>query len=468
METIQTKLPPSDLEAEKSILSAILLDNDAILKALDTLSADHFYSKANRNVYGCMLKMFQKGATIDVLTLAEELKREQLFEETGGKEYLETLLLMVPSSAAVNQYARIVWERGTLRKLIQASSHILEQCYDPSLDVQEALDSAEQAVFNIAESESRSTTQHIEEVIDGSMKHIEKLFENKNLISGLPTGFKKFDEVTAGLQKGQLVIVAARPGMGKTAFCLNVATNASDITGKTVMVFSLEMSAEELGIRLLCSEGMIDSNKLKTGYWGEREWESLTQAASKLMEQKILIDDSTNLNVMEIRARCRRAKAQYPDLNLVVVDYLQLMKGMKNNQDRHLEISEITRSLKNLAKELELPIIALSQLSRAVESRNDKRPQLSDLRESGSIEQDADIVSFIYRKEYYDHESEEDFNKAELIIAKNRSGPTKDITLTFLKQFTRFENFVEENQYEGEHSHPSLAERSEDDDFGGM
>ncbi len=467
MNAIQTKLPPSDIEAEKSILSAVLLDNDALLKVIDILTPDYFYSKANCNVYSCMLSMFHNTKTIDILTLAEELKSKELFEETGGKEYLESLLVMVPSSAAVSQYARIVWEKGVLRKLILASSHILEKCYDPAQDVQEVLDCAEQEVFDISESQSRSTTLHIEEVIDSSIQYIEKLFENKSLISGLPTGFKQFDRLTAGLQKGQLVIVAARPGMGKTAFCLNVATNASDITGKTVMIFSLEMSADELGIRLLCSEAMIDSNKLKTGYWGDEEWERLTQAASKLMEQKILIDDSTNLNVMEVRARCRRAKAQYPDLALVVIDYLQLMRGLKNNQDRHLEISEITRSLKNLAKELEVPVIALSQLSRAVESRTDKRPQLSDLRESGSIEQDADIVSFIYRKEYYE-ESEEDFNKAELIIAKNRSGPTSDINLTFLKEFTRFENYIDAGQVEEGQSHPSLADRGIDDDFDGM
>ncbi|MBF0274087.1 MAG: replicative DNA helicase [Nitrospinae bacterium] len=445
MDNIKTKLPPSDLEAEKNILSAILLDNDAILNAMDIIKPDDFYSRANHNIFACMLSLFEKSTETDILTLANELKNNSLYEASGGKEYLESLCVLVPSSAAVGAYCHMVRRKSVLRQLIKASTHILENCYDESKEVSEVLDQAEQSVFEVAETKSQSGTKHISDVIDASFKQIESLFDKKQLIPGLTTGFKKIDQLIGGLQKTQLLIVAARPGMGKTSFCLNIAINTAIQEQSAVLVFSLEMSCEELGVRMLCSNASVNSQKIKTGYWSDKDWDKLTNAAARLCDTNILIDDSPGLNILEVRARARRAKASHPNLGLIIVDYLQLMRGIRTNMDRHLEIAEISRSLKALAKELDIPVIALSQLSRKVEERGDKKPQLSDLRESGSIEQDADIVMFINRPEMYDRDNPEVSNIAEIDVAKNRSGPTGSCSLTFLKEFTRFENIAYED-----------------------
>ncbi len=432
------KLIPQNVEAEQFVLGSILLENDALLKTLEILDMSCFYRESHRKVYAAMLELFDRNEPIDLLTLTERLKKNNHLEEIGGASYLATLLNMVPTAANARHHARIVREKAVLRKLINVATGIVSQGYEATQDVDELLDLAEQKIFEIAENRIKESFYPMNQLLKESFKTIELLFERKELVTGIPTGYKEFDEMTSGLQPSDLVIVAGRPSMGKTAFALNVVQYAAIKNKYPIAVFSLEMSRQQVALRLLCSEAMVDSSRLRSGYLDKTDWPKLTRAAGTLSEAPIFIDDTPGISALEIRAKARRLQKER-SLALIVVDYLQLMRGRSNADNRQQEIAEITRSLKGLARELNVPVMALSQLSRAVEQRHDGRPQLSDLRESGAIEQDADLVTFIYRPELYGKEDMQ--GQAEIIIGKQRNGPIGTVKLTFLKQYAKFENF---------------------------
>ncbi len=432
------RLPPQSIEAETSVLGGVLIENDALNLVLEILQEGDFYREAHRKIFAAIVHLYEHSEPVDLITLSEVLKTRAELEDVGGIEYLNSLVNGVPTAANISYYAKIIKEKGILRKLINRATEIISQSYANSGDVDDFIDQAERTIFEISEDRVRPSFYPIKDLIKSSFKTIEQLYEKRQLITGVATGFQRIDELTSGLQPSDLIIVAGRPSMGKTAFALNIAQNASLHGGVSSAIFSLEMSKEQLALRMLCSEAKVDAHRLRGGFLSESDWPRLTRAAGSLSEAPIFVDDTPGISALEMRAKARRLKIEH-NLGLVVVDYLQLMRGRSRTESREQEISDISRSLKALAKELRIPVIALSQLNRRVEERGDKRPQLSDLRESGAIEQDADVILFLYRDEVY-NKSEESKGKAEVIIGKQRNGPTDKVDLAFLDKYTRFEN----------------------------
>jgi replicative DNA helicase len=433
---------PHNLEAEKCVLGAILINNHAFNQAAEVIDAQDFFRDAHRRIFEKMVGLTDRSEPVDLVTLKDELSRTSELDEVGGPAYIAALTDGVPRSANVEYYARIVKEKSTLRRLIQSANDVLVRAYDAEEDADDLLDDAERSIFQIAEHRLRVGFVPLSELVGSSYQIIEKLQEHKGLVTGVPSGFVDLDELTSGFQKSDLVIVAARPSMGKTSFVLNVALHCGIEAGKTVGVFSLEMSKEQLFIRMLTSEARIDAHRFRGGFLNDTDYERLAAASARLHDAKVFIDDSPAVGILEMRAKARRLKLEH-GLDLLVVDYLQLMQGRGRFDNRQQELASISRALKILAKELDVPIIALSQLSRAPEARGDHRPQLSDLRESGALEQDADVVLFIFREEMYAQEAErkpEVEGIAEIIVGKQRNGPTGTTRLAFLKQYTRFEN----------------------------
>ena len=435
------KVLPNNLEAERTVLGAILVDNETFHHARELLQKDDFYRDAHRKIFQSMETLSVRGQAIDLITLKEELGRKGDLESAGGASYLSSLIDGVPRSSNLPYYSRIVREKSILRSLIGSANRIIQSCFDGAEEAQTVLDFAEQSIFEIAEGAIRTGFEPVGDIVRKSFKTIDELSEKRELITGIPSGFADLDQMTSGLQATDLIILAARPGMGKTSLALNIAQNASLKHGKTVGVFSLEMSKEQLVLRMLCSEARVDMHKLRTGYLSEKDWQKIIRAVSDLSTVKIFIDDSPALSPLEMRAKARRLKLEH-GLDLLVVDYLQLMQGRGRFENRTQEIAGISRALKGLAKELHVPVLALSQLSRAPESRGDHRPQLSDLRESGALEQDADVVVFIYREDLYQEPTPETQGVAELIVGKQRNGPTGTVRVAFMKEFTRFENLA--------------------------
>ncbi len=435
------KLPPQSLEVEQSILGAILFEHEALVKVLEVIDEQDFYQDTHRWIFQAMVELFEENVPLDVLTVMERLRKKDRLEAVGGAVYLAELTDMVPTAAHVWHHAHIVREKSILRMLIRSATTIVTESYEDTDDVDLLLDRAEQAIFAINQRRSTSGFTNINGILKREFKRTEQLYERKELVTGVPTGFIDFDRHTAGLQRADLIIIAGRPGMGKTAFGLNIAQHIGVRVGRPVAIFSLEMSKEQLVMRMLCAEARVDSSKLRTGFLNPDDWPLLTNAASGLSEARIYIDDTPGLTSLDVRTKARRLRVELGDLALVIVDYLQLMQGRRQAENRQQEVSEMTRALKALAKELDVPVIALSQLSRAVEQRRPPRPQLSDLRESGAIEQDADVVAMIYRDDVYDKESS-DKGKAEIILAKQRNGPTGTVELMFHREYTRFENLA--------------------------
>ena len=432
------KLPPYNKEAEQSVLGACLHSEDAIAKALEVLSSEDFYKSTHKKIFSVMREQFEANEPIDVLALADKLKRKNELEEIGGIEYLTLLEDFVPTSTAVVHHAKILREKKILRDLIETATEIVSSGYSDNDDVDTLLDKAEQSIFEISEKRTKQSFYKLPEIIKQGLSDLEKLAQEPGMVTGVPTGFADLDSMTAGFQKSDLIILAARPSMGKTSFALDIARYVSLHKKIPTAFFSLEMSKEQLGMRLLCSKAQVDSSKVRTGYLAKSDWPKVHDAGRELAEAQLFIDDSPALSVLDVRARARRLAAEQP-LGLIIIDYMQLMQGRSGTESRQLEVSEISRGLKALAKEINAPIIALSQLSRAVESRTDKRPLLSDLRESGSIEQDADVVMFIYRDVVYNPESE-DPRQTEILIRKQRNGPIGEVFLDFEGQYTRFFN----------------------------
>jgi replicative DNA helicase len=447
------KLPPQNIEAEQMVLGAVLIENGVIETVSDILVPEDFYREAHRRIFAAMLDMADAREAIDLVTLTDALRRGNVLEKVGGASYLSTLVGMVPTAANVRHHSRIIHDKSVLRQLIHTSTDIITSSYEDSpeaLRISEILDRAQQEILRISDRKMVESFASVRDVIKHSYETIELLYERKEMVTGLATGFTDLDKMTSGLQAGDLIIVAGRPSMGKTAFSLNIAAHTAMTDSKTVAVFSLEMAKEQLGLRMLCSEARIDAHKLRTGFLAESDWGRIGMAAGRLSEAPIFIDDTGAIGIFEMRSKARRLKAD-KGLDLIIVDYLQLMRGSGNTDSREQEISNISRSLKALAKELRVPIIALSQLNRAVETRGkDKRPMLADLRESGAIEQDADVILFIYRDEVYNKcecppppDGECSCGRrgtAEAIIGKQRNGPTGTVHLTFLNKYTRFES----------------------------
>jgi replicative DNA helicase len=445
---VAERMPPYAPEAEISVLGGMIIDGDAVAKALEIVDDTMFYRESNRRVFRGMTRLFGRGQVIDPVTLAEELNKTDELEGVGGLPYLSELLDAVPTAANIEYHARIVRERALLRRLIEASSEIIRDAYDSGeRTVDQVLDEAEQRIFQVAQQHERGGFVWIKKILYPTFEKIEQLQAAKGGVTGVPTGFYDLDEMTGGFQKGDLVIIAARPSMGKTSFVTGIAQHAAISDRIPVAMFSLEMSKEQLVQRMLCSEALVDLGRLLRGRLTDDDYVQLAQAAGHLNTAPIWIDDSGALNVLETRAKARRLKADQPELGMVIVDYIQLMSSAGNAENRVQEVSAISRGLKALAKELNVPILALSQLSRAPEQRTDHRPQLSDLRESGSIEQDADLVMFLYRPEYYDRDDPELHGKAELIIGKQRNGPTGVVNLFFRRECTRFESFTDRMEH---------------------
>jgi replicative DNA helicase len=437
-------IPPQNVEAEESILSAILIDNSSLLDVIEILTAEDFYRTAHQKIFAAVIDLFNKDEPIDLVTLANHLKVKGHLEEVGGASHLARLVDTVPMAVNATHYAKIVHDKASLRRLIEKANAIAKRCFKEQGDADEVIDFAEASVFEISEKKTRQAFYPLSKLILRNIETLEEKQGNRSLVTGVPLGFALIDNLTSGLQKSDLVILAARPSMGKTALALNIARNAAVDANVPVAIFSLEMSKEQLSLRMLCSEARLDSSRLRGGFFSMEDWRRLTDAAGVLSEAAIYIDDSPSLSAMEIRAKARRLKMD-KNIGLVVIDYLQLMHGRSTAERRDLEISEISRSLKALAKELDIPVLALSQLNRMLEQRNDKRPRLSDLRESGALEQDADLVAFIYRDEVYNQdENNPKKGTADIILAKQRNGPTGEVTLTFLSSCTRFEDLAPE------------------------
>ena len=433
------KVPPHDLEAEQAVIGSMLTDKDAVVSSIEILKEEDFYREDNKAIYSAILNLYNRAEPIDIITVKSELESMGKFEQVGGLEYLAELPEKVPTTANAIKYIKIVEEKAILRNLIKTANEIIELGYDPTEDVEDIMESAEKKIFNIMQDKNQKGYTPIKDVLVESFTQLEELYNRKQHITGVPTGFSELDYKTAGFHGSDLILIAARPAMGKSAFALNIATNAAIKSNTPVAIFSLEMSKEQMVNRILCSEAMVDSNKVRTGKLEEDDWVKLAGAIGPLSESEIYIDDTPGISVMEIRAKCRKLKLE-KNIGMVVIDYLQLVQGSnKRNGSREQEISEISRSLKILAKEIDVPVVALSQLSRAVEQRPDHRPMLSDLRESGAIEQDADIVMFLYRDDYYNQESEKK-DIAEVIIAKHRGGSTGTVDLLWLGSYTKFVN----------------------------
>ncbi|MFO7986506.1 MAG: replicative DNA helicase [Desulfatiglandaceae bacterium] len=438
------KVPPHNNEAEQAILGSILLNNDTMNQVMDILSPDDFYREAHSALFERMVYLYNRAEPIDIITLSEALTAKGALETSGGTEYLASLVQSVTTSAGSVYYAEIIRNLSVKRRLIGQCSVISELCFQEDKETDALLEIAEQSIFDIAESQIREGFDSLNNVIKESFKKLESTAALDGYVTGVPTGFERFDRLTAGLQPSDLIIIAGRPSMGKTAFALNIGYNSAQKTEKGVAIFSLEMSKQQLGLRLLGFDSGINATRLRTGDLRDGDWQRLTESANRLSESRIFIDDSSAISVLEMKAKCRRLKKR-SELTLVIVDYMQLIQGRTTAESRQLEMSEISRSLKALAKDLDVPVVALSQLNRKVEDRPNKRPQLSDLRESGAIEQDADVIAFIYRDEVYNPRSEENRNIAEIIVGKQRNGPTGYFKLTFQKELTRFQNYTQED-----------------------
>ncbi len=432
------KVPPHDIEAEQAVIGSMLTDQEAVYAAIERLKPEDFYREDNKQIYTAILNIYNKAEPIDIITLKSELSSMGKLDAVGGLEYIVELPEKVPTTANVDRYIKIVEEKSLLRNLIRAANEILSSGYAQEDDVENIVDHAEKKIFDVMQKKSQKGYTTIKDVLVESFTKLEELYNQKEHITGVPTGFAELDKKTAGLHGSELILIAARPAMGKSAFALNIGSYAATRANVPVAIFSLEMSKEQVGNRILCSEALVDSNNVRTGELNDEELGKLAETSGELSQAPIYIDDTPGISVMEIRAKCRKLKLE-KNIGLVIIDYLQLIQGSGKTSSREQEIAEISRSLKILAKEIEVPVIALSQLSRAVEARPDHRPMLSDLRESGSIEQDADIVMFLYRDDYYNEDSEKK-NIAEVIIAKQRAGSTGTVELAWLGKYTKFAN----------------------------
>lgn len=443
------RLPPQNIEAEQSVLGAILLENEALPSAMELLVPDDFYKEAHKKIFSAMLDLYEKNEPIDLITLTERMSGKNELESVGGAAYLSAIVNQVPTSANVKYHSKIVKEKAILRNMITTATEIIQMGYTPEIsgqDVNELLDVAETKIFGISEKMIKSSYVHVKYVLKDTIELVDKLYNKKELITGLPTGFTDLDYTTTGFQPGDLVVVGARPGMGKTAFCLNIATHVGIEVKVPVAIFSLEMTKEQLVLRMVCSEAEVDSKSVRSGYHSKEDYRKLVNAAGRLAEASIYIDDSFN-SVLEIRAKARRLKAEH-GLGLIIVDYLQLMSGVGHFMQREQVISDISRSMKALAKDLSVPVILISQLNRSCELRGeDKSPLIADLRESGAIEQDADTILFLYRDEYYKKDKSTEKGVAVLDIAKQRNGPTNKLKLTFIDKFTKFKDYTDREVY---------------------
>lgn len=441
------KLPPQNIEAEQSILGAILIDNDALPRALEIIDIDDFYRQSHRMIFNAMVELFEKNEPIDLITITDCLKRREEIDAVGGVSYLSSLVNMIPTAANIKYHSKIVRERALLRGLLRSANEIASRVYEDNFEAEELVDYAEKSIFDVSDKRIKASFVTLKEVIKSSFEMIEHLYDKKEVITGIPSGFRDLDDLTTGFQKGDLVVVGGRPSMGKTALALNIAQYVGLEVKEPVAIFSLEMAKEQLAFRMLCSEAMVNSNSIRKGFIKKEDWHKLTSAASNLTGAPIFIDDSSAITVLELRAKARRLKMEH-GLSLVIVDYLQLMKGKGSFERREQEISDISRSLKALAKELNVPVVAVSQLNRSVEQRRPPKPILADLRESGAIEQDADVILFLYRNEIYNKDAKK--GEAEVIVAKQRNGPTGIVNLTFISNCTRFLNRTDRGYQDSE------------------
>ncbi len=442
------RVPPQNIESEQATLGSMLISKEAVYEVVDILYPEDFYRESHKKIYSAILDLFREDKAIDIITVSEKLKEYKILDEVGGIPYLAELVDSVPSASNVIYYAKVVEKKAILRSLIKAATDIITISYDETEDVMDILDKAERSIFEVSEKRSRGYILSLKELVSKTVGELEVQYNTGEIVTGLPTGFNRFDEMTTGFHPSDLIIIAGRPGIGKTAFTLNIAQYLGVVKKKPVLFFSLEMSKEQIVERMLCSEARVNAQRLRQRHLIESDWPKLTMAAGRLADAPIYIDDTPGLSVLEVKVKSRRAKMRY-NIEAVFIDYLQLMSsGNKRKENRQQEISEISRSLKSLARELGVPVIAASQLSRAVESRENKRPQLSDLRESGAIEQDADLVVFIFRQAYYDkikgkkREDTQEANIAEIIIGKQRNGPIGTVKLTFREEYGRFENLT--------------------------
>lgn len=435
---MEGRVPPQNLEAEQAVLGCILLEAETLMTVMERLRTEDFYSVAHQRIFDAIVSLAEEGQPLDLITLTARLRDLNQLEEVGGASYLVKLTGAVPTAANVDYYAQIVEEKSMLRRLIRTATQIVANGYAESEDVRQLLHDAEQRILELSGFRGTHGFVSIRDVLMEVFERVEYLYQRKGGVTGIPSGFPDLDRMTSGFQRSDFIVVAARPSVGKTAFALNIAQNVAVRAGETVAIFSLEMSASQLVQRMICAEANVDAGRMRTGYLEGDDWEKLSMAIGSLSEAQIYIDDTPGITVADIRVKCRRLKKE-KGLGMIVIDYLQLIQGRggKAGENRQQEVSEISRTLKQIARELEVPVIALSQLSRSVEQRQDKRPMLSDLRESGSIEQDADIVAFLYRDDYYNKESEKQ-NLVEIIIAKQRNGPVGTVELVFLKQFNKF------------------------------
>ncbi len=431
----EIRVMPQNIEAEQSVLGSMLIDKNAIAEAAEILNGEDFYKDVHKTIFSVIKELYQKDIPVDMITLVDYLKSKDKLEAVGGITYITDISTSIPSTANLSSYINIVKDKSTLRRLIRSSTEIIEASYRKQDKVEDIIDLAEKKIFNISEQRSTSDFEPMSAVLERGFLEIEKIFNNRGQLTGVGSGFKALDEKTTGFQKGDMVLIAARPSMGKTTFALNIAQNAAIRQGKHVAIFSLEMSKEQLAYKLLCAEANVDMVRLRNGDLDDRDWENIARASGPLAEAKIFIDDTAGISVMEMRSKCRRLKMEH-GIDLILIDYLQLMSG-SNSESRQQEVSEISRNIKAIAKEMQCPVIALSQLSRAPEQRADHRPMLSDLRESGSIEQDADLVMFLYREYYYSKEKEDE-NLAECIVAKHRNGEVGTVNLAWIGKYSKF------------------------------
>ncbi|TNF52168.1 replicative DNA helicase [bacterium] len=445
LETALDRLPPQNIEAEQSVLGSVLLENEAIASVIELLTPEDFYRDSHKKIFLAMRELYDKNEPIDLITLTDQIRRKDQLEEIGGASYLSSIVSQIPTSANIRYHSKIVKEKSMLRNLIRTATDIVSMSYEEGIEVNELLDRAETKIFSLSEKIVRGSFLHVKDILKDTIEKVDRLYNKKELITGLPTGFTDLDELTTGFQEGDLIVVGARPGMGKTAFCLNIAAHVGIEIKVPVAIFSMEMSNELVVLRMICSEAEVDSKSVRSGYHSKEDYRKLVNAAGRLAEASIFIDDGFN-SVLEMRAKARRLKAEH-GLGLIIVDYLQLMRGEGSHTAREQVISEISRSLKALAKDLKVPVIVISQLNRSCEQRgDDKRPIIADLRESGAIEQDADTILFLYRGDYYKARDAEP-GIAELNVAKQRNGPTNVVKLTFLDRFTKFKDFTSREVY---------------------
>ena len=453
-EVWQDRIPPQNIEAEQAVLGSVFLDAETIIDAMEYIEPKDFYRRGHQIIFETMIELNDRNEAIDVVTVKDRLEQANLLEDAGGLSYLSDLALAVPTAANIVYYAKIVEEKSLLRTLIQTATGIVTKGFEQGEEVQTILDDAERSILEVSEKRNRSGFLSIAEVLNSTIENIDRLAQNNEEITGLPTGYQGLDKMTAGFQPEELIILAARPAVGKTAFALNIAQNVGTKTDRSVAIFSLEMGAESLVNRMLCAEGSIEASHLRTGQLSEEEWSNLIVAMGSLSRANIFIDDTPGIKISEIRAKCRKLAQEKGNLGLILIDYLQLIEG-NGKENRQQEVSDISRQLKKLAKELKVPVIALSQLSRGVEQRQDKRPVQSDIRESGSIEQDADIVAFLYRDDYYEREGGDDDdgnepkndNVIEVIIEKNRSGARGTVELLFIKEYNKFSSLSPREEF---------------------